>query len=65
MYLEGIKMAGWFGIVFGIVIVSAGVVGLGNELHWWNLVVPWWPIILIALGLWILLGAVERKLLWK
>jgi hypothetical protein len=47
------------GIVIGLLIISWGVVWLGNELGFWELSFPFWPIIVILIGLAILLGTIK------
>jgi len=39
------------GIFWGLVFVGAGFIWLGNKVNWFDLDLPFWPLALIAMGL--------------
>jgi len=48
-----------FWAVVALAILALGVIGLGNELGWWQLPIPFLPVMAIAVGLGILLSAIR------
>jgi len=47
-------------VVFGIFILCWGLVWLGNDMGWWNLSFPFWPVIVILTGIMILLYELKK-----
>jgi fatty acid desaturase len=45
----------WDNTFWGIVLLLAGFFWLGNNLHWFRIHIPFWPIVLIVIGLYLLL----------
>jgi len=45
----------WDNSFWGIVLLLAGFFWLGNNLHWFHIHLPIWPLILIVIGLYLLL----------
>jgi hypothetical protein len=54
---------GWFRILLGLIVLLAGIGWLGNEMKWWNVNIPFWPVVVIIIGAAIFLGGIERKIL--
>ncbi|HWQ65586.1 MAG TPA: hypothetical protein VN372_01830 [Methanospirillum sp.] len=50
------------GIILSIFILSWGIVWLGNDLGWWEFQFPFWPVIMIIIGLVILLREVQKSM---
>lgn len=46
---------GMFGALIGILLLITGIFWLGNDLSWWNVNFPFWPLIVIVLGVLIIL----------
>jgi ribosomal protein L40E len=46
-------------LFFGIIIIVAGLAVLLSELY--GFAIPWWPIILIFVGLWLLIAGIRRS----
>ncbi|VVC02872.1 Uncharacterised protein [Candidatus Burarchaeum australiense] len=42
------------GIFFGVLIFLLGVVWLGNDMYWWNVNLPFIPLVVILVGLWMM-----------
>lgn len=38
------------GIILGLTVTAFGVTWLGNELNWWAINFPIWPIVIIIIG---------------
>ncbi|PKL60243.1 MAG: hypothetical protein CVV33_03680 [Methanomicrobiales archaeon HGW-Methanomicrobiales-4] len=49
------------GVLLALFILSWGIVWLGNDLGWWNLQFPFWPIVVIIIGLAILLHELRKS----
>ena len=47
-------------VVLGIFIFCWGLVWLGNDMGWWNLSFPFWPVIVILTGIMILLYELKK-----
>jgi hypothetical protein len=45
----------WDNTFWGIVLLLVGFFWLGNNLHWFRIHIPLWPVILIVIGLYLLL----------
>jgi apolipoprotein N-acyltransferase len=45
----------WDNSFWGIVLLLVGFFWLGNNLHWFRIHIPVWPIVLIVVGLYLLL----------
>lgn len=54
---------GWFRILLGLVLLLTGIGWLGNELKWWQINIPFWPVLIVIIGAAIFLGGIERKFL--
>lgn len=54
------RRRGASGLFFGLVVFVLGLVWLGNDLNWWNLNIPWGPVIVVLLGIGMMFGAVLR-----
>jgi len=50
------------GVLLALFILSWGVVWLGNDLGWWHLQFPFWPIVVIVIGLAILLNELRKTI---
>jgi hypothetical protein len=50
------------GILLALFILSWGIVWLGNDLGWWNMSFPFWPVIVIITGIAILLHEVRKSI---
>lgn len=48
-------------ILFALFILGVGLVDLGKSLGWWAVSIPFWPVVFILIGVWLLLTAIERK----
>jgi len=48
------------GLLFGVFLLSWGLVWLGNDLKLWDVVFPFWPIIIILLSVGIIVSATKR-----
>lgn len=48
-------------LIIGIFIISWGIVWLGNEMGWWNIVFPFWPFVVILVGVAILIHELRRS----
>jgi uncharacterized membrane protein YcjF (UPF0283 family) len=48
------------GIFIGLFILAWGVVWLGNDLAWWSIPFPFWPIIIILIGIAVLLDEMKK-----
>lgn len=44
----------FWAFLIGILLLIFGAVGIANEVFQMNIDVPWWPIIGILIGVWIL-----------
>ena len=40
-----------FGLVFSLLVLAWGVVWLGNDLGWWEFSFPFWPVLVVLIGL--------------
>jgi hypothetical protein len=47
-------------VVIALFIIAWGVVWLGNDMKWWDIPFPIWPVALILLGLAILFGQIRK-----
>ena len=50
----------WDNTFLGLVFLVFGFFWLGNNLDWFDLRVPFWPVILIIIGLYLLLESRDR-----
>lgn len=50
------------GILLAVFILAWGTVWLGNDLGWWNMQFPFWPVVAIVIGLAILLKELRKGL---
>lgn len=50
------------GLLIGIFVIAWGIIWLGNDLGWWQMPFPFWPIVIILFGLAILLGEIKKGL---
>jgi hypothetical protein len=48
------------GLIFSLFLLSWGVTWLGNELAWWSINFPFWPILVILIGLGFLIGVLKK-----
>lgn len=48
------------GIILAAFILAWGIVWLGNDLNWWKIDFPFWPVVAIMIGLAILLGEIRK-----
>ena len=48
------------GILLAVFILAWGTVWLGNDLGWWNVQFPFWPVVAIVIGLAILLKELRK-----
>ena len=55
------KYGGYGKILLALVIIAFGVSDLGTSMGWWNFSIPFWPVVLILFGLWLLLHGIEQK----
>jgi hypothetical protein len=54
------KGPGVGGLIIAIFIIAWGVIWLGNDMGWWDMPFPFWPIVIILIGLAILLGETKK-----
>lgn len=54
------KKPGTGGIVLGLLILAWGAVWLGNDLGWWNVEFPFWPVVIILIALAIIFGELKK-----
>jgi len=54
------KSASIGGIVLAAFILAWGTVWLGNDLGWWKIDFPFWPVVAIMIGLAILLAEIRK-----
>jgi len=47
--------------VLGVLFLAWGVTWLGNSLGWWNYDFPFWPVVLILIGLGIIVKAFMKR----
>ncbi len=47
-------------IILAVFILAWGLVWLGNDLGWWNISFPFWPVIVILAGLAILVHEIRK-----
>ena len=52
------------GLLLGFLVLAFGLVWLGNELKWWNLAFPLWPVVIMLFGIYIV-SASARNILRK
>lgn len=50
------------GILLALFILAWGIVWLGNDLGWWKISFPFWPVIVIIIGIAILLHEVRKSI---
>lgn len=50
----------WALLIGGLILLS-GLVGLANEIYGFNIDVPWLPVIVILIEIWMLSKAIERR----
>ncbi|MHA2063373.1 MAG: hypothetical protein ACXABY_03210 [Candidatus Thorarchaeota archaeon] len=50
-----------FWTIVGIIVVLAAVVWLGNEMTWWQITFPFWPVIGILVGIAIIGMAIKAR----
>ncbi len=48
--------------LLALFILAWGIVWLGNDLGWWRIHFPFWPVIVIIIGLAILLHELKKTL---
>ena len=51
----------WDNSFWGIVLIVVGLLWLGNNLHWFRIHLPVWPLVLIVFGLYLLLEHRRRS----
>lgn len=49
------------GLLLALFIIAWGVIWLGNDMGWWRLVFPFWPVVAILIGLGILFHELKGK----
>lgn len=47
------------GLLFGLFLLSWGLVWLGNDIGYWQIPFPFWPVLIILLSLGILLSVIK------
>jgi hypothetical protein len=53
------KHGGVFGIVFGLIVLALGLLWMGNEAGWWAINLPFWPLVVVIIGVFILFGSIK------
>ena len=48
------------GVILALFILSWGIIWLGNDIGWWQLQFPFWPVVVIIIGLGILLSELRK-----
>jgi hypothetical protein len=48
------------GILLALFILAWGIVWLGNDCGWWKFVFPFWPVVIILVGLGILIHELTK-----
>ncbi len=56
---EGRRKDAGFRVLVGVVVTLMASNWLGNEVGWWELSLPFWPIMALVMGVGILLSAVR------
>ncbi len=52
---------GWGGILVALLILGIGIADLGKSMGWWEWSIPFWPVVFILVGAWLLLHGLEKK----
>jgi hypothetical protein len=50
------------GLVFSLLILSWGVAWLGNDLGWWQFDFPFWPVLVVIIGLAALINTIKESI---
>ena len=50
------------GIIFGILVIALGVVWMGNEAGWWLINLPFWPLVIVIIGLFMFFGSLKKMM---
>ena len=48
-------------VALGLFVLIWGVIWLGNDMGFWNIVFPFWPVLVILAGVVILLHAIKKS----
>ena len=60
MWHQHRRRMGVFRLLLGFLLLVLGLVWLGNDWGWWNLNIPWGPLIVVLLGIGLILGSILR-----
>ncbi len=50
------------GIVFWLFVLIWGIIWLGNEMTWWAMNFPFWPVLVIVIALGFLFKAIKKSM---
>ena len=50
------------GIIFGLIVLALGLLWMGNEAGWWAINLPFWPLVVVIIGIFILFGSIKGAL---
>ncbi len=58
--IEKEKESAIFWGILAAFVLAGGIIWLGNDLGWWQIALPFWPIAVIFVGLVILISAIRK-----
>jgi hypothetical protein len=64
-FTKKMQKINFLGLLIGLFVISWGIIWLGNDLGWWNIPFPFWPIILILFGLHFILSGFKTVIFYK
>jgi uncharacterized membrane protein len=50
------------GFLIGLLVLFWGLTWLGNEMGWWEITFPFWPIVFVLIGLAIIINTIKNSL---
>ena len=52
--------SGFGGIIFGLIVLALGLIWMGNEAGWWAIDLPFWPLVVVVIGLFMFFGSLKK-----